>query len=77
MDPDTREILLCNLTKNPASDSDTRCHLLDEMKDKTERVFGDGAYNDKKFRKNVECLIINKILRLGMPISAPIFEIAT
>jgi transposase len=56
MDPHTGEILLCEMTKNSASDSNAACHLLDEMEGKIERGFGDGAYDDKKFRKKVESL---------------------
>jgi transposase len=53
MDPCTGEILLCEMTKNSASDSNVACHLLDEMEGKIERGFGDGAYDDKKFRKKI------------------------
>lgn len=53
MDPHTGEILLCEMTKNSASDSSVGCQLLDEVEGKIERGFGDGAYDDQKFRKKV------------------------
>ncbi len=56
MDPHTGEILLCEMTKNTASDSSVASHLLDEVEGKIKRGFGDGAYDDKKFRKKVKSL---------------------
>lgn len=53
MDPHTGEILLCEMTKNSASDSSVACQLLDEVEGKIERGFGDGAYDDQKFRKKI------------------------
>lgn len=53
MDPCTGEILLCEMTKNSASDSSIACQLLDEVEGEIERGFGDGAYDDQKFRKKV------------------------
>jgi hypothetical protein len=53
MDPHTGEILLCEMTKNSASDSSVACQLLDEVEGKIERGFGDGAYDDQRFRKKV------------------------
>lgn len=56
MDPHTGEILLCDLTKNTACDSDVACQLLEEVEGRIEKGFGDGAYDDKKFRKKVKSL---------------------
>ncbi len=53
INPDTGDILLCELTKNSASDSDVACSLLDEMKGKIERAFGDGSFDDRRFREKV------------------------
>jgi transposase len=56
MDPHTGEILFCEMSKNTASDSSVACHLLDEVEGRIERGFGDGAYDDKKFREKVRSL---------------------
>jgi hypothetical protein len=53
MDPHTGEILLCEMTKNSASDSCVAYQLLDEVQGRIERCFGDGAYDDQKFRKKI------------------------
>lgn len=53
MDPHTGEILLCEMTKNSVSDSSVACQLLDEVEGRIERGFGDGAYDDQKFRKKI------------------------
>lgn len=53
IDPDIGEILLCEMTKNSSSDSSIACQLLDEIDGKIEKCFGDGAYDDQKFRKKV------------------------
>jgi hypothetical protein len=53
MDPQTGEILLCELTKNNESDGAVATRLLEDIEDKIERCFGDGSYDDKQFRKKV------------------------
>jgi hypothetical protein len=53
MDPHTGEILLCEMTKNTAYDPAVACDLLDEVQGNIERVFGDGIFDDKKFREKV------------------------
>lgn len=54
INPDTGEILLCDLTKNSATDASVACDLLSSVKSKVNKAFGDGAYDDKQFRKKVQ-----------------------
>lgn len=53
MNPSTGEVLLCEMTKNTAYDPAVTCDLLDEVEGNIERVFGDGIFDDKKFREKV------------------------
>ena len=53
LDPTTQEIVLCDLTKNSVSDSSTACSLLDEMKSQIKRGWGDGSFDDKRFREKI------------------------
>jgi hypothetical protein len=53
IDPITQEIIVCDLTKNSASDSNTACNLLDEMKSRIRRAWGDGSFDDKRFREKI------------------------
>lgn len=53
IDPSSGEILLCELTKNSASDGSVACGLLNRMEGKISQAWGDGSYDDKRFRKKI------------------------
>jgi hypothetical protein len=53
MEPETGEILLCELTTNGQADAKTANKMLDDLPNKLDRVYGDGSYDDEKFRKKV------------------------
>lgn len=53
MDPQTGEILLCELTTNSQADSKVASKMLDNLPNKLKRVYGDGSYDDNQFRKKV------------------------
>ena len=53
IDPSSGEILLCELTKNSASDASVACGLLNRMKGKISKAWGDDSYDSKHFRKKI------------------------
>jgi hypothetical protein len=60
--PHTQEIMLCELTHNNKSDAQVAEKLLDQVIETIDRVYGDGAYDDRQFREKVylkggRCLI--------------------
>lgn len=53
LDPHTQDILISELTSNGEDDAEVGVRFLDEIPGIIAHVWGDGAYDDQKFRKKV------------------------
>ena len=56
MDPDSGEVVVCELTDNStgSGDSEIGKRLVKELRKGIKKVYGDGAYDDMDFRRTVE-----------------------
>jgi hypothetical protein len=53
INPSTQDIVLWEMTKNNEGDGEVAENMLDNVKGQLNKVYGDGAYNGRGFRKNV------------------------
>ena len=56
MDPNTHDIILCDLTKNSSNDGEVMRNLLKQWDKPFQKVYGDGIYDSEECYKAIENL---------------------
>lgn len=62
LDPETHDIVACEMTENSKGDSGTAVEMMKQIPGEIEAAYGDGAYDDGRFRKEIhkrkgKCLV--------------------